>query len=46
MYYNELLLMNNTVMVKTPTVKSLYIPFTILSYYKTSDIYTCSQATN
>jgi len=44
MYYNELLLMNNTVMVKTPVVKSLYIPFTILSYYKTSDNYTCDQA--
>ena len=43
-YYNELLLMNNTVLVKTPTERSLYVPFTILSYYRTNDVITCDQA--
>jgi len=43
-YYNELLLMNNRVLVITPTSKSLYIPFTILSYYRTNDVETCNQA--
>ncbi|MCK8522200.1 hypothetical protein M0D21_11505 [Aquimarina sp. D1M17] len=44
LYYNELLLMNNRVLVITPTSKSLYVPFTILSYYRTNDINTCNQA--
>ena len=44
LYYNELLLMNNNVLVSTPNQKSLYVPFTILSYYLTSDTKTCSQA--
>ncbi len=43
-YYNEILLMNNRVLVKTPTEKSLYVPFTILSYYRTNDVTTCNQA--
>ncbi|KAA1243142.1 hypothetical protein F0000_22405 [Aquimarina sp. RZ0] len=43
-YYNELLLMNNRVLVKTPTERSLYVPFTILSYYRTNDVVTCDQA--
>ena len=43
-YYNELLLMNNRVLIKTPTIKSLYVPFTILSYYRTIDVLTCNQA--
>lgn len=46
LYYNELLLMNNNVLVSTSTIKTLYIPFTILSYYKTSDIKTCEEASN
>lgn len=44
LYYNELLLMNNRVLVKTPTERSLYVPFTILSYYRTNDVITCNQA--
>jgi len=44
LYYNELLLMNNSVLVSTPEIQSLYIPYTILSYYKTNDICTCKQA--
>ena len=43
-YYNEILLMNNRVLVKTPTERSLYVPFTILSYYRTNDVITCNQA--
>ncbi len=42
LYYNELLLMNNTVLVKTPVIKTLFVPYTILSYYKTSDTETLS----
>ncbi|WP_298418276.1 hypothetical protein [uncultured Kordia sp.] len=43
LYYNELLLMNNTVLVKTPIIKTLFVPYTILSYYKTSDTQTLTQ---
>ncbi len=43
LYYNELLLMNNTVLVKTPMIKTLFVPYTILSYYKTSDTQTLAQ---
>lgn len=43
LYYNELLLMNNAVMVKTPVVKTLFVAYTILSYYKTSDTQTLEQ---
>jgi len=45
-YYNELHLMNNQVMVSTPQSQMLYIPFTLLSYYKTTDKLTCKQATS
>lgn len=37
LYYNELLLMNNTVLVKTKMIKTLFVPYTVLSYYKTSN---------
>ena len=43
-YYNELLLMNNNVLVSTENQQSLFVPFTILSYYQTSDKITCLQA--
>ncbi|EDP71476.1 hypothetical protein FBALC1_03292 [Flavobacteriales bacterium ALC-1] len=43
-YYNELLLMNNNVLVSTPNQQSLFVPFTILSYYQTSDKITCKEA--
>ena len=46
LYYNELLLMNNNVLVSTPQQQSLYVPFSILSYYLTSDSKTCQQAEN
>ena len=44
LYYNELVLMNNNVLVSTPNQQSLYVPFSILSYYLTSDTLTCKQA--
>jgi len=44
LYYNELLLMNNNVLVSTPHRQSLFVPFTILSYYQSSDKTTCHQA--
>lgn len=44
LYYNELHLMNNNVLVNTPNAQMLYVPFTLLSYYKTSDKHTCDEA--
>ena len=44
LYYNELHLMNNNVLVETPSTQMLYVPFTLLSYYKTSDRHTCKEA--
>jgi len=44
LYYNELFLMNNNVLVTTPTQQLLYVPFSILSYYATSDTITCEEA--
>ncbi|WP_452219541.1 hypothetical protein [Lacinutrix salivirga] len=44
LYYNELHLMNNNVLVSTTNTQMLYVPFTLLSYYKTSDNYTCKEA--
>ena len=44
LYYNELLLMNNNVLIVTKHQKSLFVPFNMLSYYTTSDQRTCHQA--
>jgi hypothetical protein len=44
LYYNELLLMNNNVLVTLENQESLYVPFSMLSYYTTSDKRTCLQA--
>ncbi|WP_232735142.1 hypothetical protein [Olleya sp. Bg11-27] len=44
LYYNELHLMNNNVLVSTPNNQLLYVPFTLLSYYKTEDKHTCKEA--
>ncbi len=44
LYYNELHLMNNNVLVSTPNHQLLYVPFTLLSYYKTQDVHTCKEA--
>ena len=44
LYYNELLLMNNNIYAAIGDEQSLYIPFTLLSYYRTSDRDTCNHA--
>lgn len=44
LYYNELLLMNNNIYAQVEDQQSLYIPFTLLSYYRTSDRITCDHA--
>lgn len=44
LYHNELILMNNSVLVTTPKQQSLYVPFSLLSYYLTSDKETCKEA--
>ena len=44
LYYNELLLMNNNVLVNTASQQLLFVPFTMLSYYVTHDSLTCKQA--
>lgn len=44
LYYNELLLMNNNIYAALHNEQSLYIPFTLLSYYRTSDRETCNHA--
>lgn len=44
LYYNELLLMNNNVLITSENQQSLFVPFSMLSYYLTSDIITCRQA--
>lgn len=44
LYYNELLLMSNNVLIETPQKKALYVPHAMLSYYLTNDKLTCNQA--
>lgn len=44
LYYNELLLMNNNVLVIAPQVKSLFVPNSMLSYFTTSDKRTTQEA--
>lgn len=44
LYYNELLLMNNNVLITLEDKQSLFVPFSMLSYYATSDQRTCDQA--
>ncbi len=43
-YHNELLLMNNSVLIKNEHIEFLYTPFTMLSYYKTNDKKTYQEA--
>lgn len=43
-FYNELLLMNNNVLIVTPKEQSLFVPCAMLSYFNTSDIITCLEA--
>lgn len=42
LYYNELLLMGNKMLVKTPSGSSLYIQYTAVNYFNTTDNDTCN----
>lgn len=46
MYYNELLLMSNSVLIETPFQNSVFVPFTVINYFNTSDPLTCEQFSN
>jgi len=43
LYYNELLLMSNSVLIETPIQKCIFVPFTIINYFNTTDPITCEQ---
>ncbi|GGB70923.1 hypothetical protein GCM10007424_08640 [Flavobacterium suaedae] len=42
LYYNELLILNNNVLVTAPEKQSLFVPYTMLGYFITNDKDTCS----
>lgn len=44
LYYNELLILNNNVLLTAPEKQSLFVPYTMLGYFITSDGPTCSNA--
>ena len=44
LYYNELLILNNNVLLSAPQKQSLFVPYTMLGYFITSDAATCSNA--
>ncbi|OIQ21320.1 MAG: hypothetical protein BM557_03450 [Flavobacterium sp. MedPE-SWcel] len=44
LYYNELLMLNNNVLLTSPEKKSLFVPYTMLGYFITNDIATCNNA--
>ncbi len=46
LYYNELLLMSNNVLIKTPFQNSLFVPFTVLNYFNTTNSKTCEQVSD
>lgn len=41
-YYHELLILNNNVLVTHQAKKSLFVPYTMLGYFITDDKHTCS----
>ncbi|MFD2601965.1 hypothetical protein [Flavobacterium suzhouense] len=44
LYYNELLILNNNVLLSAKQQQSLFVPYTMLGYFITSDITTCQNA--
>lgn len=44
LYYNELLILNNNVLVSSPQQQSLFVPYTMLGYFITQDTDTCTNA--
>jgi len=44
LYYNELLILNNNVLLSAPQKQSLFVPYTMLGYFITDDLDTCTNA--
>ena len=44
LYYNELLILNNNVLLSAPQKQSLFVPYTMLGYFITGDADTCTNA--
>lgn len=44
LYYNELLILNNNVLVTAPEKQALFVPYTMLGYFITNDKPTCNNA--
>jgi hypothetical protein len=44
LYYNELLILNNNVLLTAPGKQSLFVPYTMLGYFITDDSSTCNNA--
>ncbi|MGQ2982196.1 hypothetical protein [Flavobacterium sp.] len=44
LYYNELLILNNNVLLSAPEKQSLFVPYTMLGYFITNDANTCGNA--
>ncbi|MHC8950150.1 hypothetical protein [Sphingobacterium hungaricum] len=44
LYYHELLILNNNVLVADANQKSLFVPYTMLGYFITKDTDTCTNA--
>ncbi|NBL64760.1 hypothetical protein GV828_06045 [Flavobacterium sp. NST-5] len=44
LYYNELLILNNNVLMSNLEKKSLFVPYTMLGYFITEDSSTCNNA--
>jgi hypothetical protein len=44
LYYNELLILNNNVLLSAPQQQSLFVPYTMLGYFITDDADTCTNA--
>jgi len=41
LYYHDLLILNNNVLISDQHKKSLFVPYTMLGYYITNDVNTC-----
>lgn len=41
-YYNELLILNNNVLIATPETTALFVPYTMLGHFITHDTTTCA----
>lgn len=44
LYYNELLILNNNVLINNQQISKLFVPYTMLGYFITSDLYTTKNA--